>query len=122
MRGGSGEDLARTLTRRYPDFPVIFMPAYLARYRTAYLTGPILEKPFRANELCELIGSVLTAAPGLRSRGFASRPLALMSADFQALSPAGRWPALADAGGDCHRERHQVRRRGHSSGFEGPAV
>lgn len=57
MRGGSGEDLARTLTRRYPDFPVIFMPAYLARYRTAYLTGPILEKPFRANELCELIGS-----------------------------------------------------------------
>jgi CheY-like chemotaxis protein len=69
MRGGSGEDLARTLTRRYPELPVIFMTAYVALYRTAYLPGPILEKPFRADQLAELIGSVLTAAPGLRSRG-----------------------------------------------------
>ncbi len=74
LPGGSGEQLARTLTRRYPDLPVIFMTAYLALYRTAYLPGPILEKPFRADQLCELIGSVLTAAPGLRSRGFGSAP------------------------------------------------
>jgi CheY-like chemotaxis protein len=69
MTGGSGEELVRTLTRRYPDLPVIFMTAYLARYRTAYLPGPILEKPFRADELCELIGSVLTAASELRVYG-----------------------------------------------------
>jgi CheY-like chemotaxis protein len=74
MRGGSGEGLARVLTRRYPDVPVIFMTAFLALYRTAYLPGPILEKPFRADQLCELIGSVLTAAPGLRSRGLGPAP------------------------------------------------
>jgi CheY-like chemotaxis protein len=74
LPGGSGEQLARILTRRYPDLPLIFMTAYLALYRTAYLPGPILEKPFRADQLAELIGSVLTAAPGLRSRGFGSAP------------------------------------------------
>jgi CheY-like chemotaxis protein len=74
MRGGGGEQLARTLTQRYPDLPVIFMTAYLALYRTAYLPGPILEKPFRADQLCELIGSVLSAASGRRSRGFGSAP------------------------------------------------
>ena len=70
MRGGSGEELARVLAQRYPDLPVIFMTAYLALYRTSYLPGPILEKPFRADQLCELIRSVLTAASGRRSRGF----------------------------------------------------
>jgi CheY-like chemotaxis protein len=74
MTGGSGEELARVLARRYPDLPVIFITAYLARYRTAYLPGPILEKPFRADQLCELVGSVLTAASGLRSRGFGPAP------------------------------------------------
>jgi CheY-like chemotaxis protein len=67
LPGGSGEQLARTLTRRYPDLPLIFMTAYLALYRTAYLPGPILEKPFRADQLCDLIRSVLTASSGLRS-------------------------------------------------------
>ena len=67
MTGGSGEELARTLARRYPELPVIFMTAFLARYRTAYLPGPILEKPFRADQLCELVGSVLTAASKLRA-------------------------------------------------------
>ena len=62
MAGINGEDLARVLARRYPDLPVIFMTAYLAIYRSAYLPGPILEKPFRADQLCELIRSVLTAA------------------------------------------------------------
>jgi CheY-like chemotaxis protein len=66
MRGGSGEELARTLTRRYPELPVIFMTGYLARYRTAYLPGPILEKPFHANQLAELVRSVLTAVSSLR--------------------------------------------------------
>jgi CheY-like chemotaxis protein len=74
MRGGSGEGMARVLTRRYPDVPVIFMTAFLALYRTAYLPRPILEKPFRADQLCELIGSVLTAAPGLRSRALGPAP------------------------------------------------
>jgi CheY-like chemotaxis protein len=69
MRGGSGEELARVLAQRYPDLPVIFMTAYLARYRTAYLPGPILEKPFRADQLCELLGSVLTARSELRAYG-----------------------------------------------------
>ena len=69
MRGGSGEELARVLAQRYPDLPVIFMTAYLARYRTAYLPGPILEKPFRAEQLCELLGSVLTATSELRAYG-----------------------------------------------------
>jgi two-component system cell cycle sensor histidine kinase/response regulator CckA len=68
MAGIDGEELARVLARRYPELPVIFMTAYVARYRVAYLPGPILEKPFRAGQLCELIGSVLTAASGLRSR------------------------------------------------------
>jgi hypothetical protein len=36
----------------------------------AYLPGPILEKPFRAEQLCELIASVVTAASERRSRGF----------------------------------------------------
>jgi CheY-like chemotaxis protein len=62
MAGVNGEDLARVLARRYPELPVIFMTAYLAIYRTAYLPGPILEKPFRADQLCELIKSVLSAA------------------------------------------------------------
>jgi CheY-like chemotaxis protein len=67
MAGVNGEELARVLVRRYPDLPVIFMTAYLANYRSAYLPGPVLEKPFRADRLCELIGSVLTAASGLRA-------------------------------------------------------
>jgi CheY-like chemotaxis protein len=62
MASGSGEELARTLARRYPQVPVIFMTAYVALYRAAYLPGPVLEKPFRADQLCELIASVLTAA------------------------------------------------------------
>ena len=62
MTGIGGEELARVLTRRYPDLPVIFMTAYLAVYQTAYLPGPILEKPFRADQLCALLASVLTAA------------------------------------------------------------
>jgi CheY-like chemotaxis protein len=69
MRGGSGEELARLLARRYPDLPVIFMTAYLARYRAAYLPGPVLEKPFHAGQLCELLGNVLTAASELRAYG-----------------------------------------------------
>ncbi len=69
MTGGSGEELARVLARRYPELPVIFMTAFLARYRAAYLPGPILEKPFRADQLCELLGSVLTAASELRAYG-----------------------------------------------------
>jgi CheY-like chemotaxis protein len=69
MAGVGGEELARTLTRRYPDLPVIFMTGHLALYRTAYLPGPILEKPFRADQLCDLLESVLTAAAGLRGRG-----------------------------------------------------
>jgi CheY-like chemotaxis protein len=68
MAGVNGEELARVLVRRYPQLPVIFMTAYLAVYRTAYLPGPILEKPFRAERLCELISSVLTAATGLRAQ------------------------------------------------------
>jgi DNA-binding NtrC family response regulator len=67
MAGVSGEDLARILSRRYPQLPVIFMTAYLAIYRTAYLPGPIPEKPFHADQLSELIRSVLTAASGLRA-------------------------------------------------------
>jgi CheY-like chemotaxis protein len=66
MAGVNGEDLARVLVRRYPDLPVIFMTAYLAIYRTAYLPGPILEKPFRADQLAELIRSVLTAVSARR--------------------------------------------------------
>ena len=69
MRGGSGEELARTLSRRYPELPVIFMTAYLARYRAAYLPGPILEKPFHADQLAELVRSVLTAVSSLRGDG-----------------------------------------------------
>lgn len=68
MAGVSGEDLARILVRRYPQLPVIFMTAYLAIYRSAYLPGPILEKPFRADQLSELIRSVLTAASGLHAQ------------------------------------------------------
>jgi CheY-like chemotaxis protein len=67
MRGGSGEELARALTRRYPELPVIFMTAYLARYRTAYLPGPVLSKPFHADQLAEVIRSVLGALSELRS-------------------------------------------------------
>jgi CheY-like chemotaxis protein len=62
MAGVGGEELARTLTRRYPDLPVIFMTGHLALYRVAYLPGPILEKPFLPDQLCELLASVLTAA------------------------------------------------------------
>ena len=69
MRGGSGEELARLLARRYPDLPVIFMTAYLACYRTAHLPGSILEKPFHADHLAELARSVLTAVSGLRGDG-----------------------------------------------------
>jgi CheY-like chemotaxis protein len=69
MAGVSGEDLARMLARRHPQLPVIFMTAYLAIYRTAYLPGPILEKPFRAEQLYELIRSVLAAASGLNTQG-----------------------------------------------------
>jgi CheY-like chemotaxis protein len=67
MAGIDGEELARVLARRYPALPVIFMTAYVALYSPAYLPGPILEKPFRPDQLCELIGSVLIAAAGVRS-------------------------------------------------------
>jgi two-component system cell cycle sensor histidine kinase/response regulator CckA len=68
MAGGGGEELVRTLARGYPDLPVIFMTAYLARYRTAYLPGPVLEKPFHADHLAELVRSVLTAVSSASGR------------------------------------------------------
>lgn len=61
MAGGDGEELARSLARRYPEVPVIFMTGHLPRYRAAYLPGPILQKPFAAEQLCELVGSLLKA-------------------------------------------------------------
>jgi len=72
MAGVGGEELARTLTRRYPDLPVIFMTGHVALYRIAYLPGPILEKPFTTDQLCELLASVLTAAAGLPGHGHAA--------------------------------------------------
>jgi CheY-like chemotaxis protein len=90
MTGIGGEELARALTRRYPDLPVIFMTGYLAVYQTAYLPGPILEKPFRAAQLCALLASVLTAAAGLRS----GRREARLRTEFAHLYPpldAGHW-------------------------------
>jgi CheY-like chemotaxis protein len=95
MRGGSGEELARLLARRYPDLPVIFMTAYLARYRTAYLPGPILEKPFHADQLCQLLGSALTAASELRAYGKSTAGQSLgprrQAAASDALSATGKW-------------------------------
>jgi DNA-binding NtrC family response regulator len=61
MAGVDGEELARSLARRYPEVPVIFMTGHLPRYRAAYLPGPILQKPFAAEQLCELVGSLLKA-------------------------------------------------------------
>jgi CheY-like chemotaxis protein len=69
MAGVGGEELARTLARRYPDVLVIFMTGHFPRYRPAYLPGPILQKPFGADQLCELVGSMLAAATGARSHG-----------------------------------------------------
>jgi CheY-like chemotaxis protein len=100
MTGGSGEELARVLARRYPDLPVIFMTAYLALYRTAYLPGPILEKPFRADQLCELVGSVLTAASKLRAYGKSTAGHSLgprrQAAAFDALSATAEPERLPD--------------------------
>jgi CheY-like chemotaxis protein len=90
MTGIGGEELARALTRRYPDLPVIFMTGYLAVYQTAYLPGPILEKPFRTAQLCALLASVLTAAARLRS----GRREARLRTEFAYLYPpleAGHW-------------------------------
>jgi CheY-like chemotaxis protein len=67
MAGVDGEELARTLARRYPEVPVIFMTGHLSLYRAAYLPGPILQKPFTAEQLCDLVGSLLTAATGVRA-------------------------------------------------------
>ena len=67
MAGGDGEELARSLARRYPQVPVIFVTGHLPRYRAAYLPGPILQKPFKAEQLCELVGSLLTAATAGRA-------------------------------------------------------
>jgi CheY-like chemotaxis protein len=99
MRGGSGEELARLLARRYPDLPVIFMTAYPVCYRTAYLPGPILEKPFRAGQLCELLGSVLTAASELRAYGKNTAGYSLgprQAAAFDARSATARPEWLPD--------------------------
>jgi DNA-binding NarL/FixJ family response regulator len=68
MAGVGGEELARTLARRYPDVLVIFMTGHFPRYRPAYLPGPILQKPFGPDQLCELVGSMLAAATGVRSQ------------------------------------------------------
>jgi CheY-like chemotaxis protein len=62
MAGVDGEELARSLARRYPEVPVIFMTGHFPKYRAAYLPGPILQKPFAGEQLCELVGSLLTAA------------------------------------------------------------
>jgi CheY-like chemotaxis protein len=94
MRGGSGEELARLLARRYPDLPVIFITAYLARYRAAYLPGPLLEKPFRAEQLCELIGSVLAAVSERQAQSAAVRRNGLAGIGEQ-----------ADGGDDGSRSR-----------------
>jgi CheY-like chemotaxis protein len=91
MAGLGGEELARTLTRRYPDLPVIFMTGHLAVYRTAYLPGPILEKPFRTDQLCDLLASVLAAAAGMPGHG---RREARLRTEFAYLYPAleaGHW-------------------------------
>jgi CheY-like chemotaxis protein len=68
MAGVGGEELARTLARRYPEVLVIFMTGHFPRYRPAYLPGPIMQKPFGAEQLCEMVGSLLTAATGVRSQ------------------------------------------------------
>jgi CheY-like chemotaxis protein len=39
MASGGGEELGRTLARNYPQLPVIFITAYVAMYRAAYLPG-----------------------------------------------------------------------------------
>jgi CheY-like chemotaxis protein len=97
MAGLGGEELARTLTRRYPDLPVIFMTGHMALYRIAYLPGPILEKPFRTDQLCELLASVLTAAAGNGHQTTVSqsgRREARLRTEFAYLYPpfeAGHW-------------------------------
>jgi two-component system, response regulator, stage 0 sporulation protein F len=105
MAGFGGEELARTLTRLYPDLPVIFMTGHLALYRIAYLPGPILEKPFHADQLCDLLASVLTAAAearGLQTTVSQSgRREARLRTEFAYLYPpleAGHWePAFTTA-------------------------
>jgi CheY-like chemotaxis protein len=92
MASGSGEELARTLARRYPQLPVIFMTAYVAIFRAAYLPGPILEKPFRAEQLCELIASVLTAASERRGHGNAPGLHVGQRRQRSALDPAAVTP------------------------------
>jgi CheY-like chemotaxis protein len=99
MAGLGGEELARILTRRYPDLPVIFMTGHLPLYRTAYLPGPILEKPFRTDQLCDLLSSLLTAAAGARRLG---RREARLRAEFAYLYPPlepGHWELAVTTAG-----------------------
>jgi DNA-binding NtrC family response regulator len=74
MAGVDGEELARSLARRYPEVPVIFMTGHLPRYRAAYLPGPILQKPFAAEQLCDLVGSLLKANGAQAPQDGTTRP------------------------------------------------
>jgi hypothetical protein len=69
MTGGSGEELARPLRRRYPDLPLIFMTAIWHVTGPPISPGPSWRSRSAPTKLCELIRSVLTAASELRAYG-----------------------------------------------------
>jgi len=66
MPGLSGPDLAQRARAAHPGLPVLFITGYSDQPRLArHLTGPhdaILEKPFTAERLCELVARTLAGA------------------------------------------------------------
>jgi CheY-like chemotaxis protein len=61
MGGMSGLDLARELTRRYPETRVLFIAGY--PWEGEPLPGPLLLKPFTGERLVEAVRQLLATGP-----------------------------------------------------------
>jgi two-component system, cell cycle sensor histidine kinase and response regulator CckA len=71
MPGMNGTELAARVCEEFPDLPVILMSAYapagLARVGLGESIVPVLQKPFEADQLAQLI-QIAMEQPGKRTR------------------------------------------------------
>jgi two-component system, cell cycle sensor histidine kinase and response regulator CckA len=65
-----GRELAEALRARYPGLPILFMSGYtgeeLVRQGSLGGDAPLLQKPFTAAELYDLVRDVLGQSPSRR--------------------------------------------------------
>ena len=58
-----GADLARLAHEIHPDLPVVFISGYFQDIEERRLPGPLVRKPFRAEDLLGAIETLLARTP-----------------------------------------------------------